>query len=171
MEDISMAEVFQLINVTRKTGILTVVGQGNTARVFFLNGRVVHAEDFTGQGEEVIMHLFGVPAGQFHFEQRAFEAPHTVTTDTLVLIMRAAKRLDERAAQREGGEATPTSRATPSALELAEGRLPDYLQFEAAKDAERRSFMRKPEGQESAHPVLRLNLAQVNRIIQKLEAL
>ncbi len=87
--ELGLIEVVQLINLTRKAGVLTVETERGPALLYFVAGEVVHAQDGEGQGAEAVRRILGFPAGRFQFEQKPFVAPRTVLGDTLSLIMQA----------------------------------------------------------------------------------
>ena len=49
IKDFSLADIFQLIGIQRKTGILTMRHGDEEVKVSFLNGMVVHADSKSGR--------------------------------------------------------------------------------------------------------------------------
>jgi len=52
IRDFSLADIFQLIGIQRKTGILTMISGEEEVKVSFLNGMVVHADSMGGRLED-----------------------------------------------------------------------------------------------------------------------
>ncbi len=91
----SLVDLFQLLSSSSRTGRLGIDHPEGRARVYFADGRVVHAEFKDMTGDEAIYALFGDERGSFEF-QVGLPAPEiTVTSSTENLMLEAIRRLDE----------------------------------------------------------------------------
>lgn len=95
LADVEAADVIQLITMSRKTGVLTVVDQYERSLLYFDHGRLVHAAADNAQGNEVVYDVLAKKQGDFAFEARAVECPTTVTLDAQSLMLEGAKRIDD----------------------------------------------------------------------------
>lgn len=95
----SLVDLFQLLASSARTGRLGVDHPEGKAKVYFDNGRVVHAEFGANKGDEAIYALFADERGNFEF-QIGLPAPDaTVETATENLMLEAIRRLDESSRQ------------------------------------------------------------------------
>lgn len=141
LTDVGIAEVIQLLNATRKTGVLTVSAGGDTYTIYCRNGRIVHATGYGREGEEVIYELVGHNSGYFHFEQGQIDSPATIKADTLGLIMEGMRRLDE--AERDTG-VRPARVAAPgeAAPAVVVGQRVDWQRVAGVADADAEKQLR-----------------------------
>ncbi|HUO85380.1 MAG TPA: DUF4388 domain-containing protein [Thermoanaerobaculia bacterium] len=74
LKDFSLADIFQLIGLQRKTGVLTLRGKDDTVTVTFLEGKVVAADTLNKRIENRLGHVL-VKTGRLSHEQlnRALE--------------------------------------------------------------------------------------------------
>lgn len=158
--ELGLVEVVQLINLTRKAGVLAVETEQGPAVLYFAGGEVVHAQDAEGQGVPAVRRILACPVGRFQFEQKPFVAPRTVAADTLSLIMQAQPQTAQ-------APAAPTGQ--PPQQPAAESRRPAATTM-LETGSERRVAQRlRPEQQ--GHPLLRFSPEQVELVISKLESL
>lgn len=137
LREVALADVLQLLDLGRKTGVLRVVdGLGaRRARVRLVNGRVLDAEmtPWTGapDAREIVIELLGWTSGRFAVEPLdAHERlpARAVTLGVDAVLMEAARRADEwaRLADRVPGPhaaprlAAPGVGGGPLALEPGE---------------------------------------------------
>jgi len=99
LEQIGLSALLTLIELERKTGMLTLRGPGNeTAQVLVRDGRVVHArlEDVAEPVDvECVYHLLGWGGGTFEFLACDVEGPDRVATPTMHILMEGARLIDE----------------------------------------------------------------------------
>lgn len=93
LADVSLPDVIHLISSARRRGLLRVVVEGGATRVYWDQGRIVHAEGPTEEGEEAIWAVLEARTGYFEFDATAPVKPATIHTD-LVTTVRALA--DER---------------------------------------------------------------------------
>ena len=74
LKDFSLADIFQLIGLQRKTGVLTLRGKDDTVTVTFLDGKVVSADSLNRRLENRLGHVL-IKTGTLTQEQlnRALE--------------------------------------------------------------------------------------------------
>src|SRR5512141_3035688 len=70
LRDFSLADIFQLIGLQRKTGVLTLRGKDDTVTVTFLDGKVVAADSLNKRLENrlgsVLVKTSRLPPEQLH---------------------------------------------------------------------------------------------------------
>jgi hypothetical protein len=101
LEDLSFAEIVQVINQGRKTGELIIRRRQEDARVLFFQGEVAqgtlggshHCTEINGA--EVIYRLLGWREGEFEFHRSTGWVRRTIQESTDELILEGMKRLDE----------------------------------------------------------------------------
>ena len=94
-EDLSFAEVLQLLNLGRKTGMLTVRNGQQEAIVHLRDGEVVDAVADMIEGPNVIFRLLGWRQGEFEFARTAKAVKRSIHMGTEALILEGMKRIDE----------------------------------------------------------------------------
>jgi CheY-like chemotaxis protein len=102
LNDIGLSALLTMLEMERKSGVLTVTSIDNrVARVFVRNGRVVHAR-IGGTppllNQSCIYHLLGWSAGGFEFSPAEVTMEDQVHSTTTHLLMEGARLLDETAA-------------------------------------------------------------------------
>jgi hypothetical protein len=112
----SLVDLFQLLAASSRSGRLTVDHPEGSARVFFEEGRVVHAEFGELAGEDAVYALFADEQGSFEF-MMGLPAPRTtIETRTENLVLEATRRLDEA---RRDGEQTVDMEVVPGFADSA----------------------------------------------------
>jgi hypothetical protein len=94
-DDITFAELLQMLNVGNKTGKLTVSRSGDEAVLHLVNGNVARAVSRLGKGPEVVYRVLGWSAGDFCFERSDEPVMHNISDTTEGLILEGMKRFDE----------------------------------------------------------------------------
>jgi len=94
-EDLSFAEVLQLLNLGRKTGMLTVRNGQQEAIVHLRDGEVVDAVADMIEGPDVVFRLLGWRQGEFEFTRTAKAVKRSIHMSTEGLILEGMKRIDE----------------------------------------------------------------------------
>jgi hypothetical protein len=94
LREVEPADVFQLISMARKTGILTIASAQERAQVYFQDGRPVHATCEAGTGEEAVYNLLARSEGDFSFEPTAIDCPVTIMADMQTLMLEGMRRVD-----------------------------------------------------------------------------
>jgi hypothetical protein len=94
-EDISFAELVQLLNVSHKSGRLQVWRGTERVDLFIVNGEVVRAISRRERGPEVVYRVLGWRNGDFTFERSEEPVAREITQSTEALILEGMKRFDE----------------------------------------------------------------------------
>ncbi|MBX7153159.1 response regulator [bacterium] len=96
LSDLSLVDVFQLLMMNKKTGILTITSGNDKAEIHFDEGRMVHAEFKQFAGEEAIYNLGEWREGTFRFESVSIQVMPTIHTATMNVIMEYCRVTDEK---------------------------------------------------------------------------
>jgi hypothetical protein len=93
--ELPVPDIIQLVSVSGKTGMFTLVRGAERGYIYLKNGQMVHARLGDLTGEEAIYALAIWSSGDFQFTPS--EEPDTVTIEksNTSLLMEAARRLDE----------------------------------------------------------------------------
>jgi hypothetical protein len=93
--ELPVPDIIQLVSVSGKTGMFTLVRGAERGYIYLKNGQMVHARFGDLSGEEAIYALAIWSSGDFQFTPS--EEPDTVTIEksNTSLLMEAARRLDE----------------------------------------------------------------------------
>jgi hypothetical protein len=94
-DEFSFAEILQLLNLSHKSGTLTIRQPNRQALVHLRDGQVVEATCEGRTGAEVIYQLLGWRDGEFDFGRALRPVTRTVHDSTEGLIMEGMRRLDE----------------------------------------------------------------------------
>lgn len=94
-DEVSFAELLQLLNIGNKTGKLTVQRPDETAVLHLRNGEVVRAVSRRDNGPELVYKILGWRAGDFSFERSDKMVIPNIKGSTEGLILEGAKRFDE----------------------------------------------------------------------------
>jgi uncharacterized protein DUF4388 len=95
IQELPVPDIIQLVSVSAKTGMFTLVRGGERGYIYLKGGQMVHARVGELTGEEAIYALAIWNSGDFQFTPN--EAPETATIEksNTSLLMEAARRLDE----------------------------------------------------------------------------
>jgi hypothetical protein len=94
-EDIGFAELLQLLNVSHKSGRLSVWRGTEKADLFILRGDVARAISRRERGPGVVYRILGWQTGEFAFERNEDPVMREITESTEALILEGMKRFDE----------------------------------------------------------------------------
>jgi len=94
-EDVSFAELLQMLNVGHKTGKLTVWRPGEQAALFLTNGDIARAVSRREKGPELVYKILGWKTGEFSFERTNEPVVRNIKESTEALILEGMKRFDE----------------------------------------------------------------------------
>lgn len=95
IQELPVPDIIQLVSVSGKTGMFTLVRGAERGFIYLKNGQMIHAKLGELTGEEAVYALAIWSTGEFQFNQG--EEPDTVTIDkpNTSLLMESARRLDE----------------------------------------------------------------------------
>ena len=94
-EDVSFAELLQMLNVGHKTGRLTVRRGEEEAVLFLCRGEVARAVSRREKGPDLVYRILGWKIGEFRFEQSDEPVIRDIKQSTEALILEGMKRFDE----------------------------------------------------------------------------
>jgi hypothetical protein len=118
LAEIGVATVLAILEMERRTGVITLRGRDRGGTIALREGRVVRAEleaETSRSGREALYELLGWGEGRFHFFSVPVEGEDQVNLSTTQLLLEAARRVDE----------TATEAAVPSAGDPLEGLAPE----------------------------------------------
>lgn len=135
LDEVPLADLLQLVSTTRKSGVLTVRGASDEARIGLDRGHVVGCA-MEGRDDmpplKVLFRVFQWTSGQFELEpsEAATPAPKPLLPSSDALLLEAARQLDEmnrlRAALPDRLEVT--DEVAPVALEPVDRELYDLVE-------------------------------------------
>lgn len=97
LTQVATSEVCQLIELHRKSGILTFDEGERRGRIYFANGRAIHAEFREFLGEVAALELLTLREGRFRFFARDVSVMPTIERPVQALLLEAARKMDEGA--------------------------------------------------------------------------
>ncbi len=95
LKDMSLANLIQINCQEMRTARLSLLHQGKTAAIFFSDGQVVHAENETKSGEEVIYQSLSWDDGTFTLDTDVPAPERTINTAWPILLLEGMKRAAE----------------------------------------------------------------------------
>jgi hypothetical protein len=95
LEEVPAAAVLQLLADGRKTGLLSIVGGHGAARLWFDDGRPVHAEHEEEQGLEAAFRICRLVEGRFLFAPDRAARWRTIDQSVTALLLEANRLADE----------------------------------------------------------------------------
>ncbi len=95
LEEVSLADLFQLFKLGGHSGILLLRDSGRLAVLGLVDGEVVHAFADQALGREAIYRLFGWTKARFAFYKDLTLPERTVNVSTEHLVLEASRRGDE----------------------------------------------------------------------------
>jgi pSer/pThr/pTyr-binding forkhead associated (FHA) protein len=97
LAEVPAAAVLQLLSEGGKTGVLSIVGSADSARLWFAEGRPVHAECAGLEGVEAAIRICGLAEGRFLFAPGRPPPAVTVDLPVTALLLEASRLADEHA--------------------------------------------------------------------------
>ena len=96
LEDMSLVDLIQTMELGRKTGIIYLYKGGMIGKIYFSEGKVINAILGDVVGEEAIYRMFLWSEGTFKIEFRDVSGiEETINSTTQAIIMEGMRRLDE----------------------------------------------------------------------------
>jgi DNA-binding response OmpR family regulator len=94
-QDLTIVDLFQTFEVSRKSGSITLTSSGQRAHVYFRDGKVVDAEVANLKGEEAAYRLMTWTEADFDVEFGEVDVEDVVDASTSALMMEGMRRVDE----------------------------------------------------------------------------
>jgi CheY-like chemotaxis protein len=133
---IALPDLVAILDMGRRTGVLSVVTPRRTGEIFLESGRIVHAIYGNVCGEAAFFQFLADAGGRFEFSPTpSHDCERTISSSTTALVMEGARRLD--GLNRQGGRIMPEE--PPSAIrqvEVPSTRPPPAAELEAPLDAD-----------------------------------
>lgn len=99
LKEIDIADIFQLLASTQKTGILRIKTKWGDGAVYFKRGVINHADFGNDESpKDIVFGLVGLNQGTFEFQLCGEDNPefkNTINMQVPFVLMEAAKREDE----------------------------------------------------------------------------
>lgn len=95
LNELSIVELVQMLNLNKKTGILHI-SSGIQGDIYLKDGQLFAAEAKNKSGEEAVYELISENTGTFNFQITEFEKERNIENSTMNVIMEACRLMDER---------------------------------------------------------------------------
>ncbi len=95
LKELPLADIVQLVAVSGKTGMFSLVRGAERGVVYIQNGQITHAKVGDVEGEDAIYGLALWNQGEFQFSPGVESEMRTITRSNTNLLMEAARRSDE----------------------------------------------------------------------------
>lgn len=95
LKELPVPDIVQLMSVSGKTGVFTLVRGGDRGYIYLKNGQMVHSQIGEVSGEEAVYALAIWSSGDFQFTPNEETDQNTIHKSNTSLLMEAARRLDE----------------------------------------------------------------------------
>jgi hypothetical protein len=95
LKELPVPDIVQLMSVSGKTGVFTLVRGNDRGYIFLKNGQMVHSRLGEVTGEEAVYALAIWSSGDFQFSPNEETQENTISKSNTSLLMEAARRLDE----------------------------------------------------------------------------
>jgi two-component system chemotaxis response regulator CheY len=95
LETMPIADLVQVLNICRKTGLLRLHQVSGSACIYFDDGEIRHSELGDSTGEEAFYRLMAWTDAGFAFESGVRTPSSSVTQPTMTLLMEGLRRIDE----------------------------------------------------------------------------
>ncbi len=126
------AEIFQLFNRAKRTGLLRVVNGPSVTSLWFENGEIVFARDDTDEGLQAVYNLVRTADARFEFLEGEKAPGRNVNRPFMFLVLEFARKLDTYVASRRKtiGDDLEREEKRLNALEEKGARkyLPDLIE-------------------------------------------
>jgi len=126
------AEIFQLFNRAKRTGLLRVVNGPSVTSLWFENGEIVFAHDDTDEGLQAVYNLVRTADARFEFLEGEKAPGRNVNRPFMFLVLEFARKLDTYVASRRKtiGDELEREEKRLNALEEKGARkyLPDLIE-------------------------------------------
>lgn len=95
IQELPVPDIIQLVSVSGKTGMFTLVRGSERGFIYLKNGQMVHAKVGDLVGEEAVYALAIWSSGDFQFSPSEESETVTIQRSNTSLLMESARRLDE----------------------------------------------------------------------------
>lgn len=109
---LSLSDVIQLNGNNGFSGCITVQYGTSVGRIFFREGRIIHAEQDGRSGEEAFCDIMEWRSGRFSLEPNVSTTSQSIHKSTQFVLLEAHRLIDERRAGRSAPVAAQAPRAS-----------------------------------------------------------
>jgi len=95
LADMAVVDLVQTIEISRKTGTISLTTELGEATVWFREGAIIDAEMGRLQGEPAIYRLLGLSDGHFDVEFKPVNRHQVIHESTQAILMEGMRRVDE----------------------------------------------------------------------------
>jgi DNA-binding response OmpR family regulator len=95
LADMAVVDLVQTIEISRKTGTISLTTELGEATVWFREGAIIDAEMGRLQGEPAIYRLLGLSDGHFDVEFKPVNRYQVIHASTQAILMEGMRRVDE----------------------------------------------------------------------------
>ncbi len=95
LQDMGIVDLIQTIDISQKSGVISVERDAERGEIFFKNGKVIDAETRSRRGDEAVYRMLVWSEGTFRIEFKAVNREDHITLSTQGLLMEGMRRLDE----------------------------------------------------------------------------
>lgn len=95
LEDFDLTDVFQLIHLGKKNGVLEIKTEESDGEIYFDEGKVIYARAGKVEGEDAIHHVLRWTMGKFMFTPDKDPPQKIMDIPIQNVILEAAKQIDE----------------------------------------------------------------------------
>jgi response regulator RpfG family c-di-GMP phosphodiesterase len=95
LSDMSLPDLVQILAQGRKTGKLTIRGDGRSGEIHFLDGRVANAVHGNLKGEEAFYAMLSITQGEFALDPEFKPAAVAIQNSAEALLLEGMRRIDE----------------------------------------------------------------------------
>ena len=96
LEDVPLKNLVSTLAREERTGILKIITEKNSGKIYFRDGFITHAQVGLHQGEKAILHILFWQSGNFMFHANASFSDHTSVNISLVSILLLAEELRQK---------------------------------------------------------------------------
>ena len=95
LNELSIVELVQMLNLNKKTGILQI-NSGVQGNIYLKDGHLFAAEANDKQGEQAVYELVSENIGTFNFLLTDYDKERNIENSTMNVIMEACRLMDEK---------------------------------------------------------------------------
>ncbi|MCA9707271.1 MAG: response regulator [Myxococcales bacterium] len=95
LADMAVVDLIQTIEISRKTGTISLTTELGEATVWFRDGNIIDAEMGRLQGDAAVYRLLGLSDGHFDVEFKPVNRHRVIEESTQAILMEGMRRVDE----------------------------------------------------------------------------
>lgn len=96
LNELSIVELVQMLNLNKKSGILTIDSDKIKGEIYLREGHLIGAKTYNKAGEEAFYDLVALEKGTFNFELSDERYDQNINNSTMNVIMEACRIMDEK---------------------------------------------------------------------------